>query len=1083
MVNKLDRIFIEEIEKLRLINGISFTNREVDIISCIICGKNAKSISNLLSTYDKDLSQRSVETHIFNIRRKIGALSKNNIIDFVEKSDQYKQLHRHYTDIILWKEIDKCIIKLKPHTESSEIFLKIESNFQEKDFLLKFLSCFLQKVFIKIHYNNTEDDKEINSVKIITISIKDNTSNGLDTYEYIILSTIAEKKILLKTNRNSTSIDQSVEYDLSRKEEIYLIFFNIIKILFPSTVDIINESIKTIQHRLNSVSCYNETSVNVPNIAPSNSTTNQYLLQSLPNIFKNKVYFIIITVFMLTIPSFYFYQYEARNDFILTTPFLIPEEDLLLKRTSIINEITSKLESSEGINSVVLIGDGGSGKSTIARQLANSVKPTLTWEINAETKKSTKDSFEKLASSIGKLNHDDNISNIISLKNSEENEDKLIDYVRRYLFETKNWLLIFDNLEDFTSIQKFYPNNENLWGNGKIVITTRNANFGNNSFIKNSVHISSLTSEQQLELFLKIHKKQNKSEQINLDKIKSFLQKIPPFPLDIVIAANYINTTHTSLDAYLNSLSNNDKHFNNIQTSIIKETSSYSGTRNSIISLAIEKILAANYNFVEPLIIASALDANNIPKILIDDCSDNLTSDEFVYFLKKYSLISQENVNEIGYTLGMHRAIQASIFDYLNKNLDKEILTNHLTNISKILKSRISQLLDTQEVSKIKILFNQSRSFLEHESLLTQYTKCSLGAALGEAYDYLGYYHPEIRTDLEKNITCLENTGGTKKEITSYRTSLAHMYRKAGIYDKAEKMYLSALQNNTKLDEKSLDLAILNCYLGAINEKLGKYKIAKQLLDKGIKVLSEGNTSHTALARGLTQLGIYHTVVGEYQKAVNVFETSINITTQNRSIENPMTAWNFIGLGRSYNMIKEYAKSQKSLDYAIKLLTTYFPHDEISIAWANAELGTLSLELKKYEQAEDLYKKTLKVYEKVYGTEHTFLALIYNRIAYLYLTTKKYDECENYANISLNIFKHSDNHPLVFVSLETLGELYIEKSKNAKSINNLKNEKEYKLKAIEYLKESLNIANANLPESSECHERIAKKLESTARLL
>ncbi|MDD9335734.1 MAG: LuxR C-terminal-related transcriptional regulator [Rickettsiaceae bacterium] len=73
---------------LMIINGIRFTPREIDIIACIMHGKNAKGIANFLSTKDKSLETKTIESHILNIKRKIAANSREGIISFIEKSDK-----------------------------------------------------------------------------------------------------------------------------------------------------------------------------------------------------------------------------------------------------------------------------------------------------------------------------------------------------------------------------------------------------------------------------------------------------------------------------------------------------------------------------------------------------------------------------------------------------------------------------------------------------------------------------------------------------------------------------------------------------------------------------------------------------------------------------------------------------------------------------------------------------------------------------------------------------------------------------------------------------------------------------------
>ena len=75
----LPRVFYKE--HLETINGINFTQREIDIIAFTLTRRSSKTIAPLLS-----ISPRTVENHISNIMMKLECNSREAIIDFIEKS-------------------------------------------------------------------------------------------------------------------------------------------------------------------------------------------------------------------------------------------------------------------------------------------------------------------------------------------------------------------------------------------------------------------------------------------------------------------------------------------------------------------------------------------------------------------------------------------------------------------------------------------------------------------------------------------------------------------------------------------------------------------------------------------------------------------------------------------------------------------------------------------------------------------------------------------------------------------------------------------------------------------------------------
>lgn len=72
---------------LKLINGVKFTPREIDIIACLLSAKGLKTIALFLS-----IEEKTIETHKYNIMRKLEC----NTIELNDKTT--KQDIRQYLD-------------------------------------------------------------------------------------------------------------------------------------------------------------------------------------------------------------------------------------------------------------------------------------------------------------------------------------------------------------------------------------------------------------------------------------------------------------------------------------------------------------------------------------------------------------------------------------------------------------------------------------------------------------------------------------------------------------------------------------------------------------------------------------------------------------------------------------------------------------------------------------------------------------------------------------------------------------------------------------------------------------------------
>jgi ABC-type phosphate/phosphonate transport system ATPase subunit len=101
----------------------------------------------------------------------------------------------------------------------------------------------------------------------------------------------------------------------------------------------------------------------------------------------------------------------------------------------------------------VIIGVGGSGKTTIARQFLQTVKSDISWEINSETDHGAFASFVELAEAIAKTKEQKNDIEVIkSITNNYEKRRRLVNFVASILRDCKSWCLLFDNVEDFSTI-------------------------------------------------------------------------------------------------------------------------------------------------------------------------------------------------------------------------------------------------------------------------------------------------------------------------------------------------------------------------------------------------------------------------------------------------------------------------------------------------------------------------------------------------------------------------------------------------------------------------------------------------------
>src|SRR5207245_37461 len=154
------------------------------------------------------------------------------------------------------------------------------------------------------------------------------------------------------------------------------------------------------------------------------------------------------------------------------------------------------------------------------------------------------------------------------------------------------------------------------WGQGKVILTTRNSHIQNNKHVNFSLFVGELDPTQKLNLFSYIMNNGDTSlfAPQQVEEAKAFLENIPSFPLDVSIAAYYLKISNVSYGQYLKNLAKYNPNFETFQKEILKEAGDYTKTRYNIIVLSLQQLMASHKDFKDLLLFISLIDSQNIPR-------------------------------------------------------------------------------------------------------------------------------------------------------------------------------------------------------------------------------------------------------------------------------------------------------------------------------------------------------------------------------------------------------------------------------------------------------------------------------------
>ncbi len=470
----LHEIYVKYVET---ISGIRFTQREIDVIACVLYNRGATIPSFL------QINPRTVETHKRNIMQKIRCNSREGIIDFIEKSDKHELIKQYYLILIITRSFEKCLKKiadLRVKKPPVHLIINCDSVLYQSS-LVQAIVKDSQLAGIRMHLNLHEmySDDESPSPNLIVmpatgaspfISLQPNLSEDQLKTAYVLFDEADNAIVLLEQNEAFCFYkDSDTNY--------YDAFFSFLMRLI-SDVDLALISQEFRQQLQNNPPVFN-----APPQFSDDTQRQPFADTSMYNHFlitckreKKKLLTILLSILLgAAVYSTFFYE-----TMILRSELCLPKKSLLLKRPQLEKQMNLLIRAQAGIKKIVLVGIGGSGKTTAARTYARSEKSPIIWELNAENSETLIHSLKDLSYALANTKEKkEELEFIQKTANIKERDHQIVTFVKNHLKQNNGWVLIYDNVDNLSTIMPYLPRDINVWGKGKVLITTRNANVKN----------------------------------------------------------------------------------------------------------------------------------------------------------------------------------------------------------------------------------------------------------------------------------------------------------------------------------------------------------------------------------------------------------------------------------------------------------------------------------------------------------------------------------------------------------------------------------------------------------------------------
>lgn len=691
-----------------------------------------------------------------------------------------------------------------------------------------------------------------------------------------------------------------------------------------------------------------------------------------------------------------------------------------------------------------LHGLGGIGKTQIALEYAYryALEYSAIFWLRAETVESVMSSMLDIAEVLQLPGRDD------------KDQERVVAAVLRWLSSHRQWLLIWDNLEDLNLLQLFLPSSRQ----GAILLTTRQQALGT---LARGINL--LPMEQEEGIMFLLRRSKSLEPEITGEQMRQLAASMPieyataaelvtvmgGLPLALDQAGAYIEETGCSLSSYLQRYKQQcthlldrrgqrgEDHPYSVATTFRLASEQMEQERSSAALLKACAFLHAEA-IPEELFITGAMHlgpelthlANNPPQF-----------DQAMSVLRSLSLVQRQARTS---TLSLHRLMQTVLREQMSEQEQMLWL------------QRVSKALNAVFPEVIHEVWKQCERLLPHALAVTASIPDQAGdqvvvEVLRKAAAYLRAraQYQQAEPLYQRALRIGEQVlGPAHSDVALSLNGLALLYAEQGKYEQAEALYRRALSVGEQASGPAHpDVAQLLSGLATLYLRQGKYEHAEPLYEQALHIRAEAmgpdHPEMTALLNGLAFLYIEQGKVEQarllWQQALHIWKrvletdhpelaSSLNnptVSSEEGKDEHTLSIWQQVGAQYPhvayplYGLALLYTREEKDEQaasfyqcaLAVREQATGPEHPDL--AYPLSGLANLYLKQKKYAQAESLYQRALRIREQHLGIHHPETAQTLFDLAILYQSQRKVNEALPLAERALRIYTQflRDTHP------------------------------------------------------------------------
>ena len=574
------------------------------------------------------------------------------------------------------------------------------------------------------------------------------------------------------------------------------------------------------------------------------------------------------------------------------------------------------------------------------------------------------------------------LADLLQLPEKElEDQQRIVNAVKRWLQTHTRWLLILDNADDLELIYDFLVS-----GDGHILLTTRSSATGPHII---GIELEKMGLEEGTLLLLRRSKRIAQESplesvtELERSQAEMICALMDGLPLALDQAAAYIEENQCSLGDYLRLFRSHRDYL--LHRRGVFGTRDYPYSVTTTWSLSFEQLERTDPVATDLLRFCAFLHPDAIPEEMIVAgaaylgprlqriTEDPTLLDAAIGALRRFSLIRRNAETKL---LTIHRLVQVVLRDAMDKDIEREWAErtvralNHAFPANEDSAGQQCERLLPHALASADLIEQWDMQFPEAARLLIR--------IVYHLYEERGQYK-EAESLCERALIIQEQVlGRDHPEVAKSLNDLALLYLARKKYEQAEPLCRRALEiQEQALGSQHPDVAVTLNNLAMLYFLQGNYEQVESLYQRALFIFEHTlEPTHLYNATTLNNLAKLYTAQSRYTEAELLMQQALASREQALGPDHPDIANSLNNLAMLYAMQGRYGEAESLYQRALMIRERSLGPNHEGIAANLLDLARLFLAQNRYEEAEPLYRRALAIFEQIWVPDHPDLACL-----------------------------------------------------------------------------------------------------------